>query len=102
VLSFSFFSITFFFYFKFEFGSSLPQISKMHHTRVSNCFCRNISFIFTVFYLFINILNFIVNERNILIVLTPMRNLLCYYISKSYVLRTQLLLRSFILKDQPI
>jgi hypothetical protein len=50
------------FKFKFELGSSLTQTSKMHQISTSTCVCRNISFIFTVF---INILTYLVNGRNI-------------------------------------
>jgi hypothetical protein len=46
------------FKFEFELGSSLTQTSKMHQISTSTCVYRNIS-------VFINILNYIVNGRNI-------------------------------------
>jgi hypothetical protein len=42
--------VSFFLFFKFEFDSSFKlQILKILQNRVSTCFCRNFSFISTVF-----------------------------------------------------
>jgi hypothetical protein len=81
------FLFLFFFYFlilKFEFDLSLTQISKMH--QYFNMCLQKYFIYFYCIYLFINILNYMVNERNIPLILTQKKS--SYgYISTPYVLK---------------
>jgi hypothetical protein len=80
-----------FLYFIFEFDSSLPQILKMHQ----NMFLHKYFIYFYCICLFMNILNYIVNERNIALVLKHIKNLLVIiYLNHM----SHLLLHNFILK----